>query len=109
MIHYETLQNATDITKCNKKLLQNRSGLLQIAIVLLQNATVITNCDGFITKCDSTTQHRVNTEELYFLKRETNNLDTVQGCRERGLLKFKRTFKKKHASVSEITIIFAQK
>ena len=40
-----------NITKCNRKLLQNRSGLLQIAI--LQNATVITNCDDFITKCDS--------------------------------------------------------
>ena len=88
---------------------------------LFQNVTFITNSDSttqhrvnterqllqnvaFITNCDSTTQHRVNTEELYFLTRETNTMDTVQGCRERGLLKFKRTFKKKHTSVSEITI-----
>ena len=56
LIHYHSLlQNATDIitkydsyfiTKCDRSLLQNASGLL------LQNATVITNCDDFITKCN---------------------------------------------------------
>ena len=93
---------------------------------LFQNVTFITNSDSttqhrvnterqllqnvaFITNCDSTTQHRVNTEELYLLTRETNTMDTVQGCRERGLLKFKRTFKKKHTSVSEITISYLHK
>ena len=51
LIHYDTLlQNVTDIitksdsyfiTKCDKSLLQNASGLL------LQSATVITKCDVF--------------------------------------------------------------
>ena len=60
MIFYDSLaQNATDIitkrdscfiTKCNKSLLQNESGLLlQNATVLLQNATFIANCDS--TNC----------------------------------------------------------
>ena len=61
LINYDSLlQNAIDIiTKCDRTLLQNVSGLLlQNASVLLQNATVITNCDillqnvTVITKCD---------------------------------------------------------
>ena len=61
LINYDSLlQNAIDIiTKCDRTLLQNVSGLLlQNASVLLQNATVITNCDillqnvTVITKCE---------------------------------------------------------
>ena len=40
LIPYDTLlQNAADITKCDRGLLQNSLGFL------LQNATVITKCD----------------------------------------------------------------
>ena len=64
LIHYDSLlQNATDImtkcdnyfiTKCDRSLLPNTSGLLlQNATVLLQNTTVMTNYHDFITKCNS--------------------------------------------------------
>ena len=63
LIHFDSLlQNAIDIiTKCNsyfiiecdRRLLQNASGiLLQNVTFLLQNATIITNYDDFITNCD---------------------------------------------------------
>ena len=73
LIRYTSLlQNATDIitkcdsyfiTKCDKTLSQNASGLF------LQNSTVITNCDDFNTIYDS-----------YYKLRLLLQIATVQSC-----------------------------